>query len=118
MPFSYHSPEWRAIRILALRRDGYRCVICRCSVAGKGQARVDHIHAVKTHPHLALTLSNLRTLCPAHDAQAHREKGGTGGPRNARFVIRECDASGMPSDPNHPWRKEAGGQKVNKSAAI
>ena len=102
-PF-YTSPEWRALRLQALRRDGWRCVICRCSVAGKGQARIDHIKSYRTHPELALMLSNLRTLCPAHDNQSHREKGSRARQRRERFVIGGCDASGVPADPMHPWR--------------
>jgi len=67
-------------------------------------ARVDHIKARRTHPHLALVLSNVRTLCPEHDNQAHREKGNSRMGRDARFVVRECAVDGMPLDPGHPWR--------------
>jgi hypothetical protein len=77
-------------------------------VHGKGQARVDHIQAASARPDLFFDLANLRTLCPTHDNQAHREKGGDPnasrqGKRDARFVIRGADASGMPIDPAHPW---------------
>src|SRR5574338_1233005 len=41
-PF-YLSPEWKILRLAALRRDRWRCVICGVSIAGKGQATVDHI---------------------------------------------------------------------------
>lgn len=102
----YDSPEWKALRRLALIRDGYRCTVCRCDVRGKGKARVDHIHSIHARPDLALVLSNLRTLCTLHDAQAHREKGGVprhGKARDARFVIRGCAPDGTPLDPAHPW---------------
>jgi 5-methylcytosine-specific restriction protein A len=100
----YQRPPWRQLRAAALRRDGYRCVVCGCDVSGPGMARVDHIQARETHPHLALVLSNTRVLCPEHDNQAHREKGHRKA-RDARFVVRDCDASGMPLDPNHSWNR-------------
>lgn len=99
----YDTPEWKALRRLALIRDGYRCTVCRCDVRGKGKARVDHIHSIRARPDLALVLSNVRTLCCLHDNQAHREKPKGNGQRDARFVIRGADASGMPIDPGHPW---------------
>lgn len=99
----YDTPEWKVLRRLALTRDRHRCTVCRCDVRGKGRARVDHIHGIHTRPDLALVLSNLRTLCPEHDNQAHREKPKGNGQRDARFVIRGADASGMPIDPGHPW---------------
>jgi 5-methylcytosine-specific restriction enzyme A len=107
----YDTPQWKALRRLALIRDGYRCTVCRCDVHGKGKARVDHIHSIHARPDLALVLSNLRVLCPSCDNQAHREKGGAPGvprqgkPRDARFVIRGCDAQGRPLDPSHSWRQ-------------
>jgi 5-methylcytosine-specific restriction protein A len=104
-PF-YLSKEWRAVRLAALKRDGFRCVVCRRSVAGKGEARVDHI-IPRSQGGAALDQANLRTLCAAHDNQAHREKssGGGGGPRVERFIVKGLDADGRPLDPNHPWRR-------------
>lgn len=107
-PF-YQSREWKAARWEALQRDDYRCVVCGADVSGSRQARVDHIVSIKDDPTRALDLSNLRTLCPEHDAQAHREKGRAShwqrapGERVASFTIRGCDATGRPLDPNHPW---------------
>lgn len=102
----YDTPAWKAVRKAALLRDGYRCTICNVDVSGKGMARVDHIKSVRTHPHLALTLSNIRTLCAAHDNQAHREKWrGSGAPKETWFS--GSDATGMPLDPNHFWYKRA-----------
>ena len=100
----YDSPEWKALRRLALIRDGYRCTICRCSVHGKGKARVDHIHSIHDRPDLALVLSNLRVLCASCDNQSHREKGSKSAVgRKERFIIRGCTADGLPLDQNHPW---------------
>ena len=99
----YDSPEWKALRRLALIRDGYRCTICGCDVRGKGDARVDHILSIQARPDLALVLSNCRTLCPMHDNQAHREKPKGNGQRDARFTIKGCTVDGMPIDHAHPW---------------
>jgi len=90
-----------------LRRDGYRCTICNVDISGRGQARVDHIKPRRTHPHLALTLSNLRSLCPTHDNQGHRERGRRWAVpgREERFVIGGCDENGVPLDPGHRWRR-------------
>jgi 5-methylcytosine-specific restriction endonuclease McrA len=104
-PF-YLSAPWRALRLQALQRDRFRCVVCGCSVAAPGSARVDHILPRLQHPELALSLSNLRTLCSAHDNQAHREKGrAAAAGRVERFVVSGCTSDGMPLDTNHPWNK-------------
>ena len=99
-PF-YLTKEWRALRHFVLRRDGYCCTICRINVLGAGQARVDHVRAIKDGG-APLDPANLRTLCARCDAQAHREKG-HGGPRDARFG--GSDSRGWPIDPSHPWHR-------------
>jgi len=101
----YNSPQWLTLRRACLKRDHYRCVVCNISVAGKGQARVDHIKPRKQSPELALDLANLRTLCPLHDNQSHREKGARSPIRDERFVVRGCDAEGWPLDQRHPWHR-------------
>ena len=69
-------------------------------------ARVDHIKPVRTHPDLALSLDNLRSLCANHDNQGHREKGRKFAvARDENFVIGGCDARGVPLDPGHHWRQ-------------
>ena len=73
-PF-YSSKQWRAVRLLALQRDLFRCTVCGRDIGGLGQARVDHVLPRETHPELAYDMTNLRSLCPRHDAQGHREKG-------------------------------------------
>lgn len=81
----------------ALRRDHFRCVVCGIYVGGRKQSRVDHIRSVKDRPDLALSLANLRTLCAAHDNQAHREKGlGGSSKRVERFVVQGCGPDGWP----------------------
>jgi len=101
------SPAWRSLRLVALRRDGYRCVICGTSVAGKGMARVDHILPRSTHPHLALVLSNCRTLCTRCDNQSHGEKRLPPHLRTGQRIerITGSNRSGLPIDPNHHWNR-------------
>jgi len=56
------TKRWKALRLIALRRDGWRCVKC----SAKGRLEVDHIKPVRTYPALAYDLDNLQTLCTAH----------------------------------------------------
>lgn len=70
----YQSKEWKAIRLLALKRDDYKCVKCGISVDGYKRSRVDHILELKARPDLALTLSNLQSLCPSCDNNKHAAK--------------------------------------------
>jgi 5-methylcytosine-specific restriction protein A len=100
----YESLAWKTARRATLIRDHFACVVCGRNLSGKGQSRVDHIQPVSTHPHLALNLANLRSLCPRCDNQRHYEKGGVPGQKHS---IRGCDALGRPIDPKHHW---AGGQ--------
>jgi 5-methylcytosine-specific restriction endonuclease McrA len=72
----YQSQEWRRVRYRALQRDRWRCTCCGRAVRAKGDSRVDHVVARRERPDLALTLSNLRTLCTGCDAKRHSEKGG------------------------------------------
>ena len=88
----YKSKEWRTLRVHALRRDGYCCTVCRASVRMKGASRVDHIVTRKARPDLALTLSNLRTLCVSCDNKRHSEKGGNQHDRPAIAVTGYPDA--------------------------
>lgn len=99
-PF-YRTAAWLALRRQALIRDGYRCTVCGIDVSGRGKARVDHIKLRRTHRHLELELSNIRTLCSLHDNQSHREKPNStkGAQRIERFTIRGADEGGWPLDP-------------------
>ena len=59
------SPEWRAVRLLALERDGYRCRRCEEPLT----ALTAHVHHT-TYAHFRHERSNLedlKTLCrPCH----------------------------------------------------
>lgn len=70
----YQSPEWRALRKLALKRDHYRCVLCGASLLKLGRSRVDHILPRRARPDLALVLANLRSLCSLCDNRQSVEK--------------------------------------------
>lgn len=87
----YNSPEWRALRKRALARDKYECRKCGKSLRGKGASRVDHIYAVKTHPHLKLSLDNLQSLCPSCDNKKHSEKA-------RQYEIQPVNNDGYPGD--------------------
>lgn len=100
-PF-YTSMAWRKVRAAVLRRDDYRCVICRYDVSASGAARVDHIIR-RSDGGADLDMDNLRTLCTVHDRQSHREKTSSSTSRIERFG--GCDANGLPLDPRHHWRK-------------
>jgi 5-methylcytosine-specific restriction protein A len=102
-PF-YRSHEWRCVRQMVLRRDGYRCVVCGIDVSNRGEARVDHIERVRDGG-AVLDPANLRTLCVLHDNQGHREKGSRASRREERFIITGCDPSGMPLDSGHFWNR-------------
>lgn len=95
----YHTTKWKKLRWQALRRDRFKCVACGTSLQGKGKARVDHIATVKSAPHLAFDLANLRSLCPSCDNKRHKEK--------ASSAERDdgVDHNGMPTNPEHPWNK-------------
>lgn len=71
-PF-YKSAEWKRIRIQALKRDHYECVVCAREgrVSDAHLLQVDHIQPIDERPDLALDLDNLQTLCPQHHNIKH-----------------------------------------------
>lgn len=79
-PF-YATAAWHRIRREALQRDHGMCVDCmaefaRCeSVRPQPATTVHHIIPRTERPDLALTLSNLASLCEDHHAKRHPEKG-------------------------------------------
>jgi 5-methylcytosine-specific restriction endonuclease McrA len=96
----YLTKAWRRVRLLALQRDDYSCVVCGANVRAPGAARVDHIRPLASNPELGLVLNNLRTLCVTHDNQA-RERG-----RSVRVEkFGGCDANGVPINAAHHWHQ-------------
>ena len=66
------SKRWKALRLVAIRRDGWRCVKC----GRYGRMEVDHIESVRTAPEKAFDLANLQTLCPScHGKKTRLELG-------------------------------------------
>lgn len=82
-PF-YSTWAWRAAREDALDRDGGCCVRCRaagryaCDRHGRRipvrATLVHHREPLRERPDLALTLSNLESLCDRCHDEAHPEK--------------------------------------------
>ncbi|MGC9420268.1 MAG: HNH endonuclease [Rhodovulum sp.] len=66
--------RWKALRLEALRRDGWQCVQC----GAKGRLEVDHIVPVRDAPERAFDLSNTQCLCPACHARKTRIEIGLG----------------------------------------
>jgi 5-methylcytosine-specific restriction endonuclease McrA len=70
--WALRDPRWPALRLQALRRDGFRCVQC----GARGRLEVDHIERVDKRPDLAFELSNTQSLCgTCHNAKTRRELG-------------------------------------------
>jgi len=61
--------RWPALRLQALRRDGFQCVQC----GARQRLEVDHIRPVRDAPELAFELSNLQTLCSSCHTLKTRE---------------------------------------------
>jgi 5-methylcytosine-specific restriction endonuclease McrA len=100
-PF-YSSAAWRALRARAVRAAGGRCELCSADVRAKGASRVDHRIPRDKAPEMALKLSNLRVLCASCDNRRHAEKGR---PLDAGPDVRDTDAHGNPTSPDHPWNR-------------
>ena len=68
----HQSPAWKALRLAARRRDGWRCVTC----GSRHRLEVDHTVPVERRPDLALVLDNLKTLCRnCHIAKTRADRG-------------------------------------------
>lgn len=103
-PF-YKTSFWKALRAEALKRDRYRCSVPGC--ASTHRLTVDHIVGRPREakgPTPQDVLGNLRVLCQEHDNALKERADGTRRGHGS-FVVRGCDASGRPLDPNHPWNK-------------
>lgn len=58
-----YSYEWKKVRYEALKVNDGRCCLCGISANDGAILNVDHIKPRRTHPQLALTVSNLQVLC-------------------------------------------------------
>jgi len=67
-----YDAEWDALRARKLAADPW----CQHPGCSKRATDVDHILSVRSHPHLRLTWSNLRSFChPHHSSRTAREQG-------------------------------------------
>lgn len=91
-PYQRHSRvitrtlRWKALRIQALRRDGFCCVQC----GARGRLEVDHINPVRTHPELAFELTNLQSLCASCHTKKTRIECGHPPPNPNRVAWRQA----------------------------
>ena len=85
------TQRWKALRMQALERDGWRCVQC----PERRGLEVDHILPVRVRPDLAWSLVNLQCLCGRCHARKTRIEIGLGRPNPAREawkkLVREMD---------------------------
>lgn len=72
----YKSKKWRHKREMILRRDGYQCQDCKRYGRQREAVTVHHIQHLEDAPELALTSSNLVSLCAKCHNKRHPEKGG------------------------------------------
>lgn len=69
---AHRDRRWPALRLEALRRDGWKCTKC----GSKVRLEVHHVQPVRTHPELAFALANLAVLCAqCHTKETRRELG-------------------------------------------
>lgn len=72
----YKNPKWISKREKILKRDDYLCRNCKRFGRIVSAKTVHHIKHLDEYPELALTDSNLISLCSNCHNKAHPEKGG------------------------------------------
>lgn len=87
--------RWKAIRLQALRRDGWKCVKCGASGC---RLECDHIKPVREAPELSYDLNNVQVLCvPCHSRKTRLEIGlaeqGDARRRAWKNLVRELSQS-------------------------
>lgn len=82
------------MRAAILRRDGYRCQMCKRYGRMRQATTVHHIKHLDEYPELAMDPDNLVSVCAACHAELHPEKGTKsnerrrGSPGSRFFVAR------------------------------
>lgn len=84
----YKSKEWRHKRKDILKRDHKECQKCKRNGGQSKATTVHHIKHLKEHPELALTDSNLESLCGTCHNEEHPEKLQTQATKE-KFAIEE-----------------------------
>lgn len=69
----YRTNQWKAVRLLAKRRDGFKCVQC----GERGRLEVDHKVPIRDGG-APYDLDNLQSLCPKCHARKTRMEIGLG----------------------------------------
>lgn len=72
----YNSKRWKDKRQYILHRDGHTCLECKKYGKNTEANIVHHIKEYEDFPELALTNSNLATVCASCHNKLHPEKGG------------------------------------------
>lgn len=72
----YQSEKWKRKRKRILRRDKYECQMCKRYGIIREAVTVHHIQELEDRPDLALTNSNLISVCQACHNKLHPGKGG------------------------------------------
>ncbi|WP_241559281.1 HNH endonuclease [Lysinibacillus halotolerans] len=85
----YKSREWMRLRLQALERDNYECQECKRKGRYRRAQCVHHLKEVKVVPILALTLSNLESLCNSCHNKMHDRYGTIMVQQGKRFVNEE-----------------------------
>lgn len=69
----YRTNQWKAVRLLAKRRDDFQCVQC----GARGRLEVDHVKPIRDGG-APYDLDNLQSLCPTCHARKTRMEIGLG----------------------------------------
>lgn len=83
----YKSKEWKELRQVALLRDRYECQMHKAKGKYHKAECVHHIKEVKPYPQLALTLSNLTSLCNVCHNEVHGRVGSK--PQVSKYINEE-----------------------------
>lgn len=102
-PSAHHrgyGARWRKARVAFLAAHPL-CAYCLDAGRTTAASVVDHVQPHRGDPRLFWDAANWQALCqPCHDRhKAKLERSGS---------LPGCDASGVPLDPAHPWRRGAG----------
>lgn len=71
----YNSDAWKHKREIILRRDGYKCQLCKRYGRNESATVVHHKIEYEDDPSLGLVNSNLISLCDGCHNKVHPEKG-------------------------------------------